>query len=810
MDVLLRDLRLAARQAAANPGSSAVAILALALGIGANTAVFSVFDAVFLRPLPHYRDAGRIIQIWGASPAKGVPFHALTYADVVDIRGQSRSFDAVAAVAPGSANLTGFAAGGDEPERVAAWRVNAGFFPLIGTGFLRGRGFLPEEDRAGAGHAAVLSYPLWRRRFGGDAGVVGRTILLDGTGYVVTGVLPAGFTLPGSAIDVYIPFALAEARQERSPSAHAVARLKPGVSAAQAQADLDAVLHRLQQESNVETGALRLWGLRDFAVRDLRASATVLAGAVALVLLIACANVANLMLARGASRQREMAVRMALGASRGRLAAQLLAESAVLAGVGGALGIAAAYSGVALLPRVIPDRMPLVDSAAIDARVLAFTLGLALLTTVLAGIAPAVMASRGPGLHEGLKQGARGSEGAAGGRLRRTLVVAEVSLALMLLAGAGLLIRSFAVLTGVRPGFNPAGVLTASITLPESRYATLPAREAFFRQLLAKLETTPGVEAAGIMSLVPLTGSNNGVAVFVEGRPAPRRGELPIAWYRVVSPGYFRALEIPLRAGRLLDAHDSRDAPPVVLVNETMARRFWPGENAVGRRFSLDPPRPGRPRTFITVAGVVGDLHHRGLAQPPDAEVFFPYTQPPFPPGAHVAVRTSADPARFATVLRALVREVDRDLPVSQVRTLEGIVAASLATPRLSMLVLGLFAGIALLLAAAGIYGMISFTVARRTREIGVRMALGAMPGQVLRAVVGQALRLAAGGIVIGGAGALALARVLRNLLFGVSPSDPLVFTGVAAILAAVAAAASWIPARRAAALDPLAALREE
>ena len=809
MGAIVRDLRQAVRGLSANRGVTAAAILALALGIGANTAVFSVFDAVFLRPLPHFRDPGAMYQIMGSSPARNIPIHAITYTDTLEIRRQCPAFSSVAALAGGSANLTAFAGSKEEPERLRISRVNADLFALSGTTFDLGRGFTAEDDRPGAQRVAVLGHALWQRRFAGSPSILGATILLDGNAHTVTGVLPAGFGIPGSTVDLYVPLALpGSPGLATNVSVIVVARLRDGVPPGVAQAQLDTVQARLRQDQRNPTGALRLWGLREFAIRDVRASVLLLAGAVSLVLLIACANVANLLLARGAARYREMALRLALGASRGRLVAQVLCESLVLSVAGGTLGVAAAWWGVALLPRLVPGRMPLVDEAAVDLRVLFFTLALSLATSILFGIAPALTAARGGPLREALQQGGRGGEGVHRSRLRSMLVVAEVALALILLTGAGLLIRSFAHLTAVNPGFRAEGVLTASITLPTARFAKPEQREAFFSQLLEKLEATPGVEAAGVTSVVPLSGSNNGVVIFVEGRPAPRPGDLPIAWFRSTNTGYFRALGVPLVAGRWFTAGDRRDAPPVAILNQTMAKRFWPGEEALGKRFSLEPPdRPAR--TWITVVGIAADQHHRGLSQPPDAEVFFSYTQGPFFP-AHVAVRTSADAARFAGVLRSVVREIDREIPISQVRTLDQLVSESVATPRLSVFILAVLGGLALLLAGIGVYGVMSFSVARRTREIGIRMAMGALPGDVVREVVGGALRLALAGVLIGAAGAFALTRVMAGLLFDVSPTDPLVFAAVAALLTTVAAAASWLPARRAAALDPLHALREE
>jgi putative ABC transport system permease protein len=550
--------------------------------------------------------------------------------------------------------------------------------------------------------------------------------------------------------------------------------------------------------------------LRDFVVRDIRLSLIVLLGAVALVLLIACANVANLLLARAGACQRELAVRAALGASRGRILRHLLTESSILGLAGGAGGVLLAWWGIRALLRLVPDRFPLLSQAGIDARVLGFTVIVSLITGIVFGLAPALAASRSSVLSEALKEGGRGSgESMTRSRLRSTLVVVEVALALVLLIGAGLLTRSFIRLNDINPGFNPRGVLTASISLPASAYKDPGQRIAFWRRLFEQLGSIPGVVASGAASSLPLTQHNTGTGLIVEGRPIPQPTEIPIVWFRTVNADYFRAMEIPLRSGRLFNDQDQK-GPPVAIVNETMARRHWPNEEVIGKRFTSGLPPPGRPITWITIVGVVGDLRHKGLNVEADAEVFWPYQQHA-PAGLSLAVRvTNSDATQFAPLLRKAISSVDTQQPVSQIRSMEQILASSIAPQRLSVTLLGIFAALAVVLAGVGIYGVISFSVARRTQEIGVRIALGARGGDVVRMVVRQALTLTLAGVGIGLAAALGLTRFLGSLLYEVSATDPWVLAGVSLFLTGIAATASYIPARRAALVDPIIALRYE
>ncbi len=775
---------------ARNPGMTAVAVLALALGIGANTAMFSVVNTVLLRPLP-FKDPDRLLWLWPTNPSRSFPFAFTDYSIFSEWR-KCQSLESISAYSPGSANLT---TGGD-PDRIALMRVNSPFFSMLGVRPFLGRDFLPEEDVRGARRVAILDYKLWQRRFGSDPKAINRQMQLDGEPYTIVGVLPAGFEFTGRETDLFVPIARSTSRTEEHLSVGAYARLKPGATAKRVEAEIDAVYRALEKEAPhaLKGWTVRAWRVRDFMVRDVRLSLLVLLGAVALVLLIACANVANLLLARAGSRQRELAMRTALGAGRGRLIRQLLTESTLLGLLGGGVGLLLAWWGVKLLPLVGPERFPFLKEASIDIRVLGFTLAATLLTGLLFGAAPALSASRAR-VYETLKEGGAGTGESLGrNRFRSALVVAEVALALLLMIGASLMMRSLLRLQETRPGFNPEGLLTASISLPMSKYPEPAQRAAFYNRMLDRIEVIPGVKAASMTSSLPLSGHNQGVGLVIEGAPPPRPGEVPILYTRSVDRRYFQAMQVPLKRGRFFTEQDS-GAVRVAVINETMAKRYWPDKDPVGKRF-------GNGRDWITVVGVAGDLRHMSLAQTPDPEYFEPYPQNPRPEMV-LTVRTGADPMRLAPALRAAVREVDSDQPVSRLGSMSERVSESTASRRFSVALLAIFAALALALAAVGIYGVISFSVTRRTREIGIRMAMGARTGDVVRMVVGQAVLLAAIGVALGIAGGLALTRVIGSLLYNVSATDPATFVAVSLVLIGVAALASYIPARRAARIDP-------
>jgi len=795
---MLKDVFYALRIMRRNPGVTAVAVLTLALGIGANTAMFSVVNAVLLRPLP-YRNPEQLVTIPAQIPSMNI-FGAFveynTYAEWW--RAQSLSFQSMSAYTPWSANLTS----GNEPERVFAHKVNAGFLAMIGLRPALGRDFLAEDDQPGAARVAMISHGLWKRRFGGDPALIGRPIVLDKNSYTVVGVLPPDFEFYGREVEVYVPFAASTARAPGEPSVGVHARLRPGVSAAAAQAEINGLCRRwVEQYHYPKDWGARVWPLRDYYVREVRSSVVVLAVAVALVLLIACTNVANLLLVRAAARHREIAIRSTLGAGQGRIVWQLLTESVLLGVIAGALGLAAAWGGVRALASA-SGYLPFQETVSIDGPVLLFMLGAALLTILLFGLAPALTAARA-NLAESLKEGGRaGGDGVQRSRFRAALVVLEVALALLLVIGATLTTRSLVRLQAVDPGFNAAGVLTAYVSLPVETYAEPSRRVNFYRALLERLEAMPGVQGAGMVSHLPFSYSKSGGDVVVEGAPPPRPGERLIVFGRSVDARYFETIKVRLLRGRFFLAKDPT-GPPVAIINDAMARRCWPNQDPVGKRFG-----DGK-NNWLTVVGVIADMRQTSLADDPDMESYMPHVQSPDADMALV-VRTAMDPLRLAPAIRAAVRELDKDLPVSEISTLSNSISHSTRSQRFSAALFGAFAALALLLAAVGVYGVISYSVARRMHEIGVRLALGAERRAIVGMVVGRALLLGGVGVALGVAGGLALTRLLRSMLYQVSATDPSVFVGVSLFLLAVVALAGYFPARRAARVDPTVALHHE
>jgi putative ABC transport system permease protein len=807
MDNFWQDLRYGMRMLLKHKSVTAIAVLSLALGIGANTAIFSLVDAVLLRPLP-FHEPDRLVMVWEEASRIGFPRNTPAPANYADWKAQNQSFEDLAALRYGSYNLTDE----NEPEKVEAQAVTANFFPLLGVAPVRGRSFAPEEDQPEGNKVVLLSYSLWQRRFGGDPELIGKELLLDGQQHTVIGVMPSGFQFLAKETDLWLPMAFT-ARDLANRGGHyltVVGRLKSGVTLAQGQDDIAAITHHINEANptpGFELGSVVI-SLREQLAGNVRPMLLVLLGAVGLVLLIACANIANLLLARGAARYREIAVRTALGAGRHRIVRQLLTESMLLAVAGGVAGLFIAWLSFSFLKQIIPNSMALNANVQIDAKVFGFMLLLSLFTGIIFGLTPALQAAR-IDLNVVLKQGGgRTGTGAGHRRLRGALVVTEIALALVLLVGAGLLIQTFLRLRALDIGVNPENVLTLRTSLPRSKYSELPKRAAFYEQVLERVRALPGVVAAGYTSAVPLTwkGGTNGFTV--EGaEPQPGQD----ANTRQVSAGYMETMNINLRQGRFFDDHDDMQSQPVTIINETMARQYWPGESALGKRFKVGSIEDQVP--WITIVGIVGDIKEMGLEAPPKAEMFFPYQQLPrvlWNMPRDLTVRTTGDPLSLVTAVRQAVWSVDPAQPVSNVRTMEDILSGEVTQRRITMTLLAAFAGLALLLASLGIYGVLSYAVAQRTQEIGIRMALGANRLEVLRLVMGDGLRLAGAGVAIGLGVSLALTQLMTRLLFGVSASDPRTLAGVTLLLLTVALVACYVPARRAARVDPMVALRNE
>jgi len=807
MDGFLLDLRYAFRSLRQSPGFALATVLTLALGIGANTLLFSVISFVLLRPAP-FVSPDRLVLITERQTV--LSELSVAYPNFTDWRAQAdKHFTHFAATRRDSFSL----AGNGEPEQLKARMVSADLFPALGVAPAAGRSFRLEEDVPGGPRTAMISWELWQRRFGGDRGLLGRSIDLSGKPYEVIGVLPPGFRLFRVA-DLYVPIGLwKDAFPERGshPGISVVGRLRPGVTREQANAALDAVAGRLEKDyPQSNTGSrVKVKPLGDALIGDARTPLLVLWGAVAFVLLIAGANVANLLLARASARQQEIAVRLAMGASRVRLVRQLLTEAAVLALLGGTVGVLLAVWGMGLLRPLVPATIPRAGDLRIDGVALAFTLGLSLVAAALFGLFPALRASS-IDLHSFLKEG-RTLVGRGRGRLRNGLVVAEVALALVLLIGAGLLVRSFARLTRVQPGFDPTHVLTLSMTLPPSRYGTGDALVRFANELRERAGALPGVVAAAVTNGLPM-GDVIGQSVWPEGRPRSGPEVRDEAAQYSTTPGYLEAMRIPLLAGRFFT---DADGDKVCVVDEAFARKLFPGQDAVGQRLTDEENNiPGKGPEIIGVAGHVQQSSLDGKG-PYQIGFYAPYSSlargsPLFAATITLVVRSKGNPQKLEPELRNVLRSIDPQQPVSAVQTMEEAVSQSLGDRRFSLSLLGAFAGLALALALVGIYGVMSYSVAQRTREIGIRMALGAAHGRVLRLVVGQGLRLAGLGLAIGIGCALALSGVLRTLLFGVTATDPVTYAAVAAALGAVALGACWLPARRAARVDPAIALRAE
>ncbi len=806
---MLADLRLALRSLVKSPGFALVTILTLALGIGANSAVFSVVDRVLLRPLP-YREPDRLVTMDHFYPSlKGLEA-GVSVRGFEEYRDRARSFSGAAVEGRWQPNLVGR----DDPERLLGARVAGQYFSVLGVPAALGRTLRPDEDRPGSEHVVVLGDALWRRRFGASRAVLGQTLVLDGEPHEVVGVMPPSFRdVANPEAEIWRPIAFTTGERTDSRTSEwliFVARLRPGVTAERAQLEMRTLAEALKRENPDDyppDWSLKLAGLREKGTSGVRASVLVLFGAVGFVLLIACANVANLMLARAASRSRELAVRTALGAQRGRIVRQLLTESVLLSVTGGLLGLLVASVGVRALVAFLPRGVGGAD-VGLDWPVVAFALGLSLVTGVLFGLLPALQTSR-VDLQDALREGGRGAAGNRGAQaVRRGLIVAEVALALVLLAGAGLLTRSFANLQRVSPGFDPANVLTADVALPTAKYATGAQQRAFFEALLPRVAAIPGVTAVGAVTGLPMTGGGWTRSFGVEGyAPAP---DAPAPWgdFRVISETYPRAMRIPLVKGRLFTEQDGPDAPRVTLVDEEMVRRYWPNADPIGRRLSFGRDTAGNPRWY-EVVGVVAHVHQQSLDDEAHTQAYVPLRQFPLE-NMTLAVRTAGDPILMAPSLRAALQSVDRDQPLSRVATMDSLLSDSVGRRRSSAALLTVFAGFALLIACMGLYGVTAYSVTQRTREIGVRMALGAGSGHVVRTFVRDGLRLAAVGVTLGVAAALAGGRLLASQLFEVGAADPATLAATALTLGAVAALASYLPARRATRVNPITALQAE
>jgi len=808
IEAIFTDIRYGLRGLAKRPAFTAIALLTLALGIGVNSAIFSAVDSILLRPLP-LKDPDRLVSVWEQTPRDGIRQNQAAPANFFDLQTQNQVFEQIGAYGPDDVNLTG----DGEPERLDGQVVTANVFSILGVAPALGRTFSTNEDQSGQEHVVVLSDALWQRRFNRDPSIVNRAITLNGESFIVIGVMPRGFFFPEREIELWTPWAM-EPDQKAGRGDHyltLVARLKQGTTLERANADLASIAQRLSAEyprTNEGLGFVAHSLHQDY-VGDLRLPILILFAAVGLVLLIACANVANLLLAQATTRRKEIAIRIALGARRWTIVRQLLIESLLLAAGGGLLGVLGAFWGVEALAKLLPESLSKLQNVSIDARVFLFTLGVSVLTAVVFGGIPALLASRTkPGAT--LSDVARDMAGGTSGRhVRRVLVVSEVALAVVLLVSAGLLIRSFQLLRQVDTGFTTENALTMRMVLPFPKYQKAEARRAFYDEVLRKIHEVPGVESAGMITFLPLSFHGMNFNFSVEGQPATSDSKLPFALFRVVSPDYFRAMGIPLRRGRFFDARDSADSQPAVLVNRRLAEQYWPGEDAIGKRLkvgALDSPN-----AWLTVVGVVGDVRQTGLNEQ-KLEFYVPYAQErrSFMAPRDLVVRTKSDPATIAAAVRRAVWSVDKDQPVSNVRTLDQVFAAAISQERFQALMLGLFAALALLLACVGLYGVISYAVVQRTHEIGVRMALGAQPLDVLRLVIRQGMMLTVAGLVVGIIAGTFVTRVLSDLLFGVTPRDPLTFAGVPVLLLVVAFFACYIPARRATRIDPLAALRVE
>ncbi|HLK20204.1 MAG TPA: ABC transporter permease [Bryobacteraceae bacterium] len=806
MKTFLDDFRFGLRMLRKSPSFTVVAIFTLALGIGANTAIFSAVNSVLLRPLP-YHSADRLAMLWNDNRRMNLHEDLTSYPNFADWRSQSRLFEDMAAFSENGADVTGV----DVPYEVFGWRVGANLFSILGVSPAIGRTFTKQEEERGHASVVILSDGLWRERFGADPNVLGRTMLLDGNPYVIVGVMPASFQFPDKRTEIWTPLALSDQTKANRGGLflHVLGKLKPGASFEQARAEMTALgtnLERQYPNSNAGTG---IWvvPLLNQVVGNLRTGLLVLFAAVGFVLLIACANVANLFLARGAGREREIAVRAALGAGRARLIRQLLTESFVFSVPAGLAGLLVAYGSLRALIALAPADMPRLDEIAMDARVLWFTFAMSLASALFFGLVPAFRISRSD-LNESLREGGRGMAGALRASFARSsLLIAEVALSMVLLAGAGLMVRSLIHLRALNPGFDSSNVLTMQLSAPYAKFSKGVQVAALYSRILDRLNTVPMVRSAGLITDIFLSSTPNSGGFSVEGKPLPPIEQRVEATTDSVSPNYFKALRVPLIAGRFFDDRDQAGSLPVALINQTMAKQFWPNEDPVGKRFHFGWGTENV--HWLTVVGVVGDMRRQGLDKTARVETFSPLTQEPRS-DLNLVIRTPDDPLKAAGIVESELRAVEKELVIQKVMTLDHQLGESLSQRRFQTWLLGLFSGIALLLAAVGIYGVMYHSVTQRIHEFGVRLALGARASDLLRMVFGQAVMLVGAGAIIGTLAALILTRFVATLLYGVSPTDPFTYVAVFLVLITCALVASYLPARRAMKVDPMIALRYE
>ena len=802
----LQDIRFGLRTLRKSPGFTVVAALTIALGIGANSAIFSVINGVLLKPLP-YSQPDRLVRVFTSSQT--FPEFPLSPADFLDYRDQNRVFQDLALFVRDDLQFSA----NERPERLTGMRVSYGFFRLLGWNPILGRTFAASAELPGNEREVILSHGVWKSRFSSDPGVIGRTVDLSGRAFTIVGVMPPGLqhvggayhSLPhGDNVEVWWPLTLDRAKAQRSSHfLNGIARLAPDVTIERANSEMNAIAVRLEKTypNSNKDWRIRLVPLRKEIVGKAEPLLLVLLGAVGFVLLIACVNVANLLLARSAAREREIAVRAALGAGRVRLVRQMLTECMVIALMGGALGVVFAIWGVDALAAFSAGKLPRMQMVGVDARMFGFTLAATVLTGLIFGLVPAFQLSKAT-LHESLKEGGRGSTtGMRQNRLRGALVIAELALAVVLLTGAGLLMRTFLNLARVAPGFNPSNVITMGLDLPRARYADDKLKARFYQRLLERIQTQPGVRAAGITSDLPWTGYDENTGFDIPGRSSAENAENH-ARYHFISPDYFRSIGVPLIAGRYFTEHDNADAPPVLLINQSMARRFWPKEDATGKPLDLWGKH-------VKVVGIVGDVKDSPATAGAEPAFYWPIAQNIFGE-MYLTARADSNPSALVGAVRRELAALDKDLPIADIRTLEDICATAVSGPRLALMLVGIFAGLALVLATIGIYGVMSYLVSQRVHEIGVRMALGAQWSDVLRLVVGHGLKLALAGVAAGLIAALSLRSMMSSLLYGVTATDPATLAGVALVLVAVAGVACYVPARRASRVDPMIALRYE